>query len=210
MSVKQYSYENEVIRVSFDGSKCAHAGYCFRELHDVFDGDRDPPIDLNGGITEEIVRVVELCPSSALTYQRMGGGTNEAPIEEAAATLIPNGPLALRGKLKIDNQSYTRLTLCRCGKSNQKPFCDGSHHRCKFDDGKTIELEDASAKHKAESVTFSPSPDGPVMFSGAITFMLKDGQNICFREKGAICRCGASKSKPFCDGSHLAIDFKTI
>ena len=45
---KQHSYANDEIRVSFDGGKCAHAGFCFRELHDVFDGDNEPPIDLTG------------------------------------------------------------------------------------------------------------------------------------------------------------------
>ncbi len=210
MSNSQHSYENEFIKVSFDGSKCAHAGYCFRELHDVFDGDRDPPIDLSGGTPEEIIRVVELCPSSALTYQRLDGGTNETANEVATATLVPNGPLALRGTLELDNQTYSRVTLCRCGKSNQKPFCDGAHKQHKFDDGKMIDREEVSIEHESKSVTFSPLPNGPVMFKGELTFKSADGKNICTREKGAICRCGASNSKPFCDGRHTAVDFKAI
>ena len=119
---KQHSYSNEEIRVSFDGRRCAHAGYCFRELHNVFDGDRDPPIDLQGGSVDEVIRVVELCPSGALMYERLDGGSNEASAEQASATLIPNGPLALRGALTMGEQTYTRLTLCRCGQKPKETF----------------------------------------------------------------------------------------
>jgi CDGSH-type Zn-finger protein/uncharacterized Fe-S cluster protein YjdI len=209
MSGNKHSYENDIIKVSYDGSKCAHAGYCFGELHDVFDGDRDPPIKLSGASTEEIIRVVEKCPSSALTYQRLDGGTNEVVNDVVTAVLIPNGPLALRGDLKIKGQTYTRLTLCRCGKSKQKPFCDGSHHKHQFDDGETVDVEEVKNIIKSEQVKLTASNNGPVFFVGEITFESSDKQSICQRERGAICRCGASKKKPFCDGSHNGIEFRT-
>ena len=209
MPGNKHSYENDVIKVSYDGSKCAHAGYCFGELHGVFDGDRDPPIDLNGASTEEIICVVEKCPSSALIYQRLDGGVNEVANEVATATLIPNGPIALRGDLKLKGETYNRLTLCRCGKSKKKPFCDGSHHQHQFDDGKTIDSEEVKNIIKSVQVKFTASNNGPVLFAGDLTFKSVDDKNICQRENGAICRCGASKKKPFCDGSHTAIEFRT-
>ena len=119
---KQHSYANDKIRVSFDGNICAHAGYCFTQLHDVFDGDRDPPIDLAGGTTDEVVRVVEGCPSSALTYERLDGGQNEVSDETATATLYPNAPLVLKGKIEVGDTKSPRLTLCRCGKSKKQTF----------------------------------------------------------------------------------------
>ena len=204
----QHSYENDVIKVSFNGRICAHAGYCFRELREVFDGARNPPIKLEGGTTEEIIRVVELCPSSALTYHRLDDGQNEKPAEEATAALIANGPLALRGDLTLGDKTYPRLTLCRCGKSREKPFCDASHKRHNFDDEKTTAAEDITDDQKLESVTLNPSPNGPILFEGKITFKTKESGNICSREKGAICRCGESNNKPFCDGTHGTIDFK--
>ncbi|HPQ93950.1 MAG: CDGSH iron-sulfur domain-containing protein [Thiothrix sp.] len=207
MTVRQYSYENGVVRVSFDGSKCAHAGYCFRELPGVFDGDRNPPINLAGGSLAEIVRVVERCPSSALVYERLDGGADEVPDEQATVTLIPNGPLAVRGELALDSATYTRLTLCRCGQSARKPFCDGSHKTHRFDDLKTAAAETIGADLPGGPVSFSPAPDGPVLFSGSLTVKLRNGDVLCAREKGALCRCGESKNKPFCDGTHRSIGF---
>jgi CDGSH-type Zn-finger protein/uncharacterized Fe-S cluster protein YjdI len=198
--IKKHSYENKQIKVSFDGAKCAHAGYCFKELHDVFDGDRDPPIQLNAANVNEIIKVVEKCPSSALVYERLDGEKNEIAPSQTIATLIPNGPLAIRGALTLGEQTYTRLTLCRCGKSQQQPFCDGSHQKHKFDDGKTTALE--SVTNQSNNVMLTPYPNGPISFKGNITFQSITGEAICGPDEGVICRCGVSKTKPFCDGSH--------
>lgn len=206
---KQYSYANSQIRVSFDGRKCAHAGFCFKELHNVFDGDRDPPIDLNGGPTDAVIRVVEMCPSSALTYERLDGGDNEVAQERATATIIPNGPLALRGELQMDDQGFTRLTLCRCGQSKSKPYCDGSHHHHRFDDQAEVAAEEIAADSKAGAVSLTPYSNGPVGFSGELTINTASGDALCQRSKGGLCRCGASQSKPFCDGSHAKVGFQT-
>ncbi len=197
---KKHSYENEHIRVSFDGTKCAHAGYCYGELHAVFDGDRNPPILLNAASIDEIIKVVGKCPSSALVYERLDGGQNEVAPAQTVATLIPNGPLAIRGTLTLGGQTYTRLTLCRCGKSQQRPFCDGAHQQHKFEDGETIPVE--TVTNQCTNVVLTPYPDGPISFKGDITFQSITGKAICERNAGAICRCGVSKTKPFCDGSH--------
>ena len=208
MASKTHNYENEVIRVSFDGTKCAHAGFCFGELHDVFDGDNNPPINLAGGTTEEIIRVVEKCPSSALTYQRLDDESSELAQALVTATIVPNGPLALRGQLLLGDQEYTRLTLCRCGKSQQKPFCDGSHKQVSFDDHQVIAVEPVENEILLESIKLKPIPNGPVFFEGGLSMRTIDGTELCQREKGAICRCGASKNKPFCDGSHKTTGFE--
>ena len=204
----KHSYENGVIKVSFDGGKCAHAGFCFGELHAVFDGDSNPPINLAGASTEEIIRVVEKCPSSALTYQRLDGGPDEVAVETNMATIIPNGPLALRGSLKIGDAEFTRLSLCRCGKSQQKPYCDGSHKQHSFDDDRYIEAEEAGNTNVSGTVSISPLSNGPVLFNGSLNITSIRGDKLCQREKGALCRCGASNCKPFCDGSHKAINFE--
>ncbi|MDQ7015943.1 MAG: CDGSH iron-sulfur domain-containing protein [Gammaproteobacteria bacterium] len=205
----QHSYANEKIRVSFDGSKCAHAGLCFGQLHDVFNGDANPPINLKGAPLDEIIRVVELCPSSALTFERLDGEANEVTPEHATAVMLPKGPLALRGALNIEGQHFTRLTLCRCGQSKNKPFCDGSHHRHDFDDQAEVEKEEVKAVFEASTIDFTSYPDGPIGFSGELRINDLTGAGICHRSKGALCRCGASKRKPFCDGSHNEIGFKS-
>lgn len=205
---KHYSSANDNIRVSFDGEKCAHAGYCFQELPAVFDSDNDPPINLSAGSLEDIIRVVEKCPSSALVYKRLDGGAEETAPDKATATLERDGPLALRGKLELDGQEYTRLTLCRCGHSQNKPFCDGSHSQHAFDDQAEVSPEDVPVSPPASKITLTPYPDGPVGFNGDITVHTADGSTLCQRNKGAFCRCGASKNKPFCDGSHKTANFK--
>ncbi|HPE60603.1 MAG TPA: CDGSH iron-sulfur domain-containing protein [Thiolinea sp.] len=207
MSVRKYSDANDVIRVSFDGSRCAHAGYCFRELREVFDSDRDPPINLAGAATEAVIRTVERCPSGALVYERLDGGVDEVPNAHATVTLIPNGPLAVRGELELDSATCTRLTLCRCGQSARKPFCDGSHKTHPFDDHNTMAPEAVSDDPPAGSVKFSPATNGPLLFNGPLTVRLHNGDTLCVREKGGFCRCGASKNKPFCDGTHRSINF---
>lgn len=208
MAHKKHSYSNERITVSFDGGKCAHAGYCFRELHSVFDGDRDPPIDLNGGTVDEIVEVVEKCPSSALTYLRHDDGGQEVAADCASARIIPGGPLAIRGDLRMGDDKFCRLTLCRCGQSDNKPFCDGSHKDHDFDDGIHAEVEAISNGAEPAPVSFKAISNGPLFHDGAITYCDIEGEVICRKSKAAICRCGASKNKPFCDGSHKEISFK--
>jgi CDGSH-type Zn-finger protein/uncharacterized Fe-S cluster protein YjdI len=208
MTNKTHSYENEKIRVSFDGAKCAHAGFCFGELHDVFDGDNNPPINLAGGTIEEIIRVVEKCPSSALVYKRLDDGPDELTELSVTATIIPGGPLALRGELKLGDAKYSRLTLCRCGKSQQKPFCDGSHKQHSFDDNQTVSVEDIGTSPEPGPVSLKAIPNGPVYLDGTVRFRTIQDANLCQRDKAAICRCGASKTKPFCDGSHKSIGFE--
>ena len=208
MSNPTHSFQNKTIKVSFDGNICAHAGICFGELHSVFDGDANPPINLDGGSTEEVIRVVTKCPSSALTYERLDGSANEQAATSNSATIVPNGPVAMRGQLILNDNKYTRLTLCRCGQSQNKPYCDGSHKQVSFDDHQLIDVESVGDMPSEGVVSIKPVSNGPVLFAGTITVNKIDNSVLCQREKGAVCRCGASKNKPFCDGSHKAAGFQ--
>lgn len=209
MAVKQHSFANETIRVSFDGSICAHAGYCFRELHDVFDGDRDPPIDLSAASVEEIIRVVELCPSSALTYERLDAAAQEQASEQAVGRVVPNGPLAIRGQLQLGDKTYPRLTLCRCGQSKNKPFCDGTHKQHAFDEGEFARQALPEEAPVGGAVAVMPKENGPVILKGEVTYQTVTGETICRKAASGLCRCGHSKTKPFCDGSHNAAGFSS-
>lgn len=208
MSNPTHSFQNQTIKVSFDGSICAHAGVCFGELHSVFDGDANPPINLDGASTDEIIRVVTKCPSSALTYERLDDAPNEQIATTNTATIVPNGPVALRGQLTLGDTEYTRLTLCRCGQSQNKPYCDGSHKQVSFDDHQLIDVEVPGELPSEGIVTLKPISNGPVLFNGKLTVNKIDNSGLCQRDKGAICRCGESQNKPFCDGSHKASGFE--
>jgi len=209
--MKNYTYNNDKIAITFDEKKCCHAAHCFRELPDVFDGAINPPIRPDGASVDEIIRVIEMCPSSALTYSRL---SNESPNETPQKTntaITPNrGPLLLRGELNLKNEaSMTRLTLCRCGESRNKPYCDGSHRKTSFN-APVQETFDTNTSFDATGpVKLTPITNGPIAFSGKLHFTSRDNKTQYCREKGALCRCGASNIKPFCDGNHRNIQFKT-
>jgi len=115
-----------------DRSRCAHAGVCTDNLSSVFKLDVEPWIDPNGAQADEIIRVVSACPSGALSYL-MGDSADpvESP-EGRSITVARDAPYAIRGLNVVagDGEAYDareRQTLCRCGGSRNKPFCDGSH-----------------------------------------------------------------------------------
>jgi CDGSH-type Zn-finger protein len=103
----------------------------------------------------------------------------------------------------------TRLALCRCGASKNKPFCDGAHTEAGFQAPGASEppvVQTRSAEERP--LTFLAATDGPLLAEGACELLTEDG---CEPEKaasGSYCRCGASQAKPFCDGSHYAIGFQ--
>jgi CDGSH-type Zn-finger protein len=95
-----------------------------------------------------LASVVAGCPSGALTFAPAGATT---PVEEhqvPAIRPIVDGPYRVRGQIEVvgaDGAPYEvreRQTLCRCGNSRNKPFCDGSHWYAEFRDPLPPELAD--------------------------------------------------------------------
>jgi CDGSH-type Zn-finger protein len=94
-------------------------------------------VDVNAADPDEIAETVMRCPTGALHFVRLDGGSREPVPEETLITERPNGPLYVRGRLKVRRQDgsvreETRVALCRCGQSGNKPFCDGTHYRIGF------------------------------------------------------------------------------
>lgn len=126
------TYRGSAIEVSFDLGQCIHIGECLRRLPEVFALDRRPWISPEGATADEIASVVERCPSGALQYRRLDGGPQETGPEPAVVTPMRNGPLLVRGRIEVRDDDGTlevlpRATLCRCGGSLSKPFCDNTH-----------------------------------------------------------------------------------
>jgi len=133
------TYHGKKITIHDNRSICAHAGYCTEGLPAVFRHRQDPFVDPDGASIAEIIDVINQCPSGALNYTIEDEGETHV-ISDASIFIAPNGPYVVKGKavlldtVKGEGASETHCTLCRCGASKNKPFCDGSHWEIGFTD----------------------------------------------------------------------------
>jgi CDGSH-type Zn-finger protein len=152
------------------------------------------------------------CPSGALTYTDKAG-TPESPPVENALTVSYNGPLFLHGELQVEGAPEDmpglgfRVALCRCGQSKNKPFCDNSHIAAGFEDSGAVGERGDGLTAQGGSVKVKPIPNGPLMLDGNLRIRAASGRLAWEGTKTWLCRCGHSKNKPFCDGSHKAEGF---
>jgi uncharacterized Fe-S cluster protein YjdI/CDGSH-type Zn-finger protein len=130
-------YRGKDIEVSFDLDICIHVGECLRGHPGVFDLNRRPWTLPDMAGADEVAEVVQRCPSGALLYKRLDGGQQEEPDETTKVTPMRNGPLLVTGKIAVMREDGTvetlpRATICRCGESQHKPFCDNQHIKAGF------------------------------------------------------------------------------
>jgi len=127
-------YATNEVTIQWYAGRCIHSGNCVRALQAVFDPRRRPWVDPTAASTADIVSAVVRCPSGALHFTRHDGAGNEQPDEQVTITLMPDGPLYVRGDLEIRTVDGTpirrdvRAALCRCGRAHAMPFCD---NRCR-------------------------------------------------------------------------------
>jgi len=208
------SYEAEGIRVAYDAGRCIHAAECVRGLPDVFDPERVPWIDAAAAPPGELATVVRRCPTGALSYERLDGGPQEEPAPSNELRVVPAGPVYASGELVLLDAERrelgreSRAALCRCGASRRKPFCDGSHADAGFEDSGQLGLPKLGATGAADPavLTVRLRANGPLVLEGRFRIEGADG-GAAEGTAGALCRCGASKNKPFCDGTHVEIGF---
>lgn len=136
-------------------------------------------------------------------------------LEVPNEVLVSNGgPLQITGNITLVHedgrvQYANHLSLCRCGHSRSKPVCDGQHVGMEFiDSGKISEASETTTSSLPNRITISCTKDGPITFLGRIRLHNNYGQE-CVKVQGSLCRCGQSARKPFCDGSHSRVGFKT-
>jgi uncharacterized Fe-S cluster protein YjdI len=156
-------YTNGEITVFWKPDSCIHASHCYRELIDVFDPGRRPWVDMYGADTQEIIKVVNMCPTDALAWRWNDdsmnidvdpGQTNhinfrrpelnapaiEPSPEPVSVKIMPDGPIVINGSFSINYGTTKKevkesiISLCRCGASNHMPFCDGAHRKIGFID----------------------------------------------------------------------------
>jgi uncharacterized Fe-S cluster protein YjdI len=134
------TYENKGIRVFWDSEKCVHSEHCVHGLPQVFDRERRPWVNVDAAEAEEIRRVIATCPSGALTCECFGTTDDTVPGDLPVINVLKDGPYQVCGKVSLVGvdgvtiQTGDICALCRCGKSGNKPFCDGTHAEVGFRD----------------------------------------------------------------------------
>ncbi|BDP40565.1 hypothetical protein DAETH_05340 [Deinococcus aetherius] len=133
------AYTGDGVTVYYDAPRCVHVANCVRGLPEVFRPRERPWIQLwNEADAGQVAQVVRTCPTGALHYA-LANGQAEAPEVPTTITPVPDGPLAMRGDLRIQTQGgeqrEVRAALCRCGASGNKPFCDGTHAKISWKSG---------------------------------------------------------------------------
>jgi len=132
-------YIGKKINIHDNRGVCSHVGYCTDNLPEVFRSSVEPWIDPNAAPVDDIIRVIKMCPSGALSYS-ISGKLYDSITREPGVNLIRDGPYHVVGGVKLEDhnksksQSKEHYTLCRCGGSKNKPFCDGTHWYMGFED----------------------------------------------------------------------------
>ncbi len=199
------------ITLRFDTKRCIHSRHCVLEAPGVFRANtKGAWIHPETTTTEHVVRVAHNCPSGAITYERHDGEPNEAAPDANVIRVRENGPYAVNADIGMNSASFTRATLCRCGQSKNKPFCDNSHIAAKFAaTGEPAGVASDPLEFRAGRLTIDPLTDGPLQIMGNVEICSGTGRTITRAQNARLCRCGASSAKPFCDGTHARIGFKS-
>jgi len=215
MSEKRvHLFPGQEIDVSWDGRLCIHIAECGQAKGDLFVAGRDSWCQPDLAESDEVRTVVERCPTGALSYVDRSGNA-EQPAAENSITVLYNGPLYARGDLQLEGAPEdmpgitTRAALCRCGKSANKPFCDNSHIAAGFSDFGAVGDAGPGCAGSGGKLVIKPLKNGPLLFSGKLRIDAGSGRRAWQGEQVALCRCGASKNKPFCDGSHKEAGFQS-
>lgn len=137
---KRVSYKGKRITIHDNRGICSHAGHCTERLASVFKMHAEPWIDPDGAGVNEIIETIKRCPSGALSYSLEGVEYRDQE-RPPMVTVTKDGPYAVTGGVKLldhalgEGASAEHYTLCRCGASANKPFCDGTHWEIGFKDG---------------------------------------------------------------------------
>ncbi len=206
----------KLVVLRFDGAKCVHSRQCVLSRPDVFVPNvKGEWIHPDAASPDEIAALAQSCPSGAITYERLDGGPAERAPLVNLLTIRENGPLAFRASLRVERedgaaQTALRATLCRCGHSKNKPYCDGAHATAGFHaTGEPIAKEAAALATRDGELTVQPTKNGPLHVIGNLEVVSGTGRTVHKTTDAWLCRCGHSKNKPYCDGSHNKAGWKS-
>jgi CDGSH-type Zn-finger protein/uncharacterized Fe-S cluster protein YjdI len=204
--------EGEKLTLIYEGKKCIHSRFCVTWGPRVFLANvKGPWIHPDAMDVEAVAELAHVCPSGAIRYERKDGRPNEGSPPVNLIAVREAGPYAVRAELMLDGEPPAyRATLCRCGASKNKPFCDGSHKEVGFSasgepptgQADMLEVRDGPLK-------IDPQTDGPLQVRGNLEITSGTGRVVARVTQARLCRCGGSQNKPFCDGTHARIGFRS-
>ncbi len=200
------------VTIRFDGGRCVHSRNCVLGHPEVFVPNvKGAWIHPDAASVEAVMHVALSCPSGAIRVSHNdGSATSDTPPVANTLRVRENGPLAIEAELQVrgEPQATPRATLCRCGQSQKKPFCDGAHAASGFvATGEPAAKEFVALEVRNGPVNLQPLANGPLMVTGNLEIVSGTGRTTDKVTKTFLCRCGQSKNKPYCDGSHKAAGF---
>ena len=147
----------------------------------------------------------------------MSNNNSNKPVYSGNSIMVrPDGPLICKGDIEITLQNADaevilkdkEFALCRCGLSKNKPFCDGTHKK------EAVQMTQAFVDEREEDIDglagdliITVKTNAMYSVKGPVTIFSRDGLSKTTRTKAALCRCGFSKNKPFCDAKHIKCGF---
>lgn len=209
-------FKGEKAAVTFCSRLCIGNAECGRAQGKLFVGGRDPWCDPDQeSDTANVKDIIERCPSGALSVELSDRDVQEVAPSQNSIYVTQNGPFFLRGDLEIEGApsdapaTKYRAALCRCGRSKNKPFCDNSHKSAQFSDSGAVGKTGDKEYITGGCLKVEPQKDASLLVKGNVTIISGSGREAWHGKRVALCRCGASKNKPFCDGSHKSIGFRS-
>ena len=124
----------------WNATRCIHTAICLRRLPAVFDVKARPWIDLSKADAQAVADAVSTCPTGALRWEAIHNVADEVGGRPDYHRGEEERPALVRGRVRIDGPGGRTLAneypvaLCRCGASDNKPFCDNSHRLIHFRD----------------------------------------------------------------------------
>jgi CDGSH-type Zn-finger protein/uncharacterized Fe-S cluster protein YjdI len=204
--------KGEKLELEFEAQRCIHSRFCVTWAPHVFLANvKGPWLHPDAMPVERLAEVAHACPSGAIRYRRLDGQPGESAPPVNLATVREAGPYAFRAELQIDGEpAGFRATLCRCGASQHKPYCDGSHQKIGF--GASGEPPSGTTDMlpvRDGVLAIDPQTNGPLRVRGNLEILSGTGRAVARVTSAYLCRCGGSANKPFCDGTHAKIGFRS-
>ena len=131
-------YSNGELTIVWKPSKCIHSGECVKALPNVYKPKEKPWITIENATNLELKEQIKKCPSGALDFYMVNEVDEKTESVETCVEVLKDGPLLVHGAIKVKDiegkeTSKNRTTaFCRCGKSDNKPYCDGTHSKIEF------------------------------------------------------------------------------